>query len=146
MPKTKCRDGRLMLGACAVLALAACGQVRPAAPDANTSETQEPATTVIAWPAGFVVMGDGYPKPGDPCRRLGESALTINYLDDSAILVGCAGADADAAAKAVMKVTDGQILGSVNGVTLITIPQGDANVGMAPASASSRENKGSDEQ
>jgi ABC-type Na+ efflux pump permease subunit len=146
MLTAKHQDGRLMLGTLAVLALAACGQTRSAAPDSGTSETQQPATTVIVWPTGFVVMGDGYPKSGDPCRRLGESALTINYLDDSAILVGCAGADGDEAAKAVMKATGGQVLGSVNGVTLITIPQGDANVGMAPASASSRENKGSDKQ
>jgi hypothetical protein len=133
MPAAKYKDTCPMLGALAALALTACGQVPSAAPAARTSETQEPATTVIVWPAGFVVMGDGFPKSGDPCRRLGESALTIDYLDDSAILVGCAGADADEAAKAVAKATGGKIVGRANNVTLVTIPQGDANVGMADA-------------
>lgn len=143
MPVAKYNDARLMLGALAALALAACLQRPSAAPDAWTSETQEPATTVIVWPAGFVVIGDGYPKAGDPCRRLGESSLTVDYLDDSAILVGCAGADGDEAAKAVTKTTGGQLLGRVNGVALLTIPQGDANVGMAPANATPTDTKGS---
>jgi hypothetical protein len=115
----------------ALLAIAACGQAPPA--PADTSEPQQPVMQATVWPAGFVVMGDGYPNPGDPCRRLGESALTADYLDDSAILVGCAGAEGEAAAKALAAATGGQVLARVEGVTMITIPQGDANVGMTPA-------------
>jgi hypothetical protein len=116
----------------ALLAAAACGQGSPSSPAASTSEAEAPATTAIVWPAGFVVMGDGFPHAGDPCRRLGESPQTSNYLDDSAILVGCAGDDAEIAASAVAKANGGRILAHVDGVTLITIPQGDANVGMKP--------------
>jgi hypothetical protein len=104
----------------------------PAKPDSqqDTSEPQAPAETVFVWSSAFNVMGDGYPKPGDPCRRLGESAATVDYLDDSAVLIGCPGA-AEAAASAALVTAGGKVVGTADGVTMISIPQGDANAGMA---------------
>jgi hypothetical protein len=114
---------------CALL-LVSCSK---APPGADKSGPEAPATVATIWPASLNVMGDGFPKPGDPCRRIGESAATVNFLDDSAILVGCPGsASEDAAAAVVAK--GGRAVGSEQNITLLSISQGDANVGMPPAS------------
>jgi hypothetical protein len=56
--------------AAALLALAACDPV-------PTPSTDLP------------FFGPGYRAEGDQCRRVGESAVTNQYLDDAADLVGC---------------------------------------------------------
>jgi hypothetical protein len=123
------RDYTLALTSLAMLLLTACGQPRAA----DASEPEAPAAVVTIWPAGLDVLGDGYPQPGDPCRRLGESAATVNYLDDSAVLVGCPGGRRDSETAALVKATGGQVVGVVQNVTMVSIPQGDANVGMKAA-------------
>lgn len=123
------RDYFLALSGLAVLLLTACGQPRAA----DTSEPEALAAVATVWLAGLDVLGDGYPQPGDPCRRLGESAATANYLDDSAVLVGCPGDSRNSETAALVKATGGQVVGVVQNVTMISIPQGDANVGMKAA-------------
>ncbi len=106
--------------------VAGCGGGAP-----TGSETPAPAD--FAWPESLVVVGDGYPGPGAPCRRIGESAATVDFLDDSAALVGCPSADeADK--------LGGKVLATIDGVTLVSVPndraampgegdgQGDAKV------------------
>lgn len=112
------------------LPLISCGKVAPAEKPASTSEVETPATVATIWPSGLNVMGDGYPRRGDPCRRVGESAATVNYLDDSALLIGCPGASKDEPAAALTKATGGQVVGAVQNVTLISVPLGDANIGL----------------
>lgn len=85
------------------------------------SEIAEPAPEAFTWPASFKVMGLGYPSEGDKCRRLGESAAVINYLDDSAILVGCPGTRDSDAAIALISERSAKVVGEVDGVTLISI-------------------------
>jgi len=53
-------------------------------PEQPVQPEQRPAA-----PADFAVFGTGFPNPGDPCRRAGESAFTGQFLDDAADLVAC---------------------------------------------------------
>jgi len=106
----------LMAGAPA-LALAACSNAT------DSADTDAPVEELAVIPESLAPFGDGYPNPGDPCRRLGESAATSNYLDDSAILVGC---PSDASAEAL----GGEIVDNIEGVRLVSVAMGDANIGM----------------
>lgn len=91
------------------------------APAAADPAPAEPGATAFEWSSGFRVMGDGYPNPGDPCRRLGESELTGNYLDHTAWLIGCPGMPEEAAAASVV-AAGGRVVGQAEGVTLISVP------------------------
>jgi hypothetical protein len=119
----------LLLAGVGATLLVACSQTELAATEA--SATKEGGA--FEWPASLKVVGDGYPRPGAPCRRIGESAATIDFLDDSAALVGCP--SAEEAAK-----LGGKVLATIDGVTLVSVPidragmagdgdgQGDAKV------------------
>ena len=109
---------KAIVAGASALALVACGE--------STSEPEAeaaPAEELAVIPESLAPFGDGYPDAGDPCRRLGESAATSNYLDDSAMLIGC---PSEASAEAL----GGNIVGNVEGVRLVSVPTGDANAGM----------------
>lgn len=105
----------LLAGATA-LALSACGGGEADEPAVATEE-------MAAIPESLAPFGDGYPTAGAPCRQLGESAVTSNYLDDSALLIGCP-SDETAA------MLGGKVVGNVEGIRLVSVPMGDANAGM----------------
>jgi len=90
--------------------LAGCSSEAPTSPD-------EPGDTAATfeWPASLKVVGDGFPGTGAPCRRIGETAATVDFLDDSASLVGCPTA-ADA------EKLGGKMLTTIDGVTLVSVP------------------------
>ena len=108
---------RPVLAGASALALVACGET------AEMSEPEAPTEDVAVIPETFAPFGDGYPAAGDPCRRLGESVVTSNYLDDSATLVGC---PTEASAEAL----GGEIVDNIDGVRLVSVSMGDANAGM----------------
>ena len=99
------------------LALAGC---QPQSNQTATPVAEKAATPVAenappTWPASLPVFGDGFPQPGDPCRRVGESAQTVDFLDHTATLVGCLSAD-DAAK------LGGRTMATIQGVTLVSVP------------------------
>lgn len=106
-----------LLGSVAALILAACSQPEQTNPTAPIS-TAPPASAPFAWPATLRVVGDGYPAAGAPCRRIGETAATVDYLDDSADLVGCPASD-----QAAIAALGGKPLGQLDGVALISVPR-----------------------
>ena len=56
---------------------------------ADTSQPVQEAEAVTYPETTLPVFGDGYPNSGDVCRRFGESAETVEFLDHTRALVGC---------------------------------------------------------
>jgi hypothetical protein len=110
-----------MVSLALVLASSGCQQAPTPAPEPDAPAAAAaggPAT----WPASLPAFGDGFPNAGDPCRRVGESAATINFLDHTAALVGCLSAD-DAAK------LGGRVVATIDGVTLVSVPNATAAAG-----------------
>lgn len=130
------RAGGVSIVMAVAFATAACQQAPTPAPEPTQpapAPAAEPAPAAAAdatpaagaWPASLPAFGDGFPNPGDPCRRVGESAATANFLDHTASLVGCLSAT-DAAA------LGGRVVATVDGVTLVSVPNAASG---APAEA-----------
>jgi len=112
-----------LLSLAVALAVAGCQKpAETAAPAADAAPAAPAAAAPASWPASLVVVGDGFPNAGDACRKIGESEATVNFLDDSATLAGCLSAD-DAAK------LGGKVVGTVDGVTLVSVPDGSGTPG-----------------
>lgn len=78
------------------------------------------------WPVSLRPFGAGYPKPGDPCRRVGESQVTAEYLDDAALLIGCPGTRSSAVVKRFVAANGGSVVAVVDEFALISVPRAKA--------------------
>lgn len=102
------------LGACS---LAACSGTE----DAGSADHDTSAQAAFVWPAALAPFGGGYPEEGSACSRLGESAAVSDYLDHTAILVGCPGGATGDAALALMREEGARLVAEVEGVALLSI-------------------------
>lgn len=87
--------------------------------------------SLLTWPASLAPVGDGYPRAGDLCRRLGESPATSAYLDHTATLVGCPGVSDSASALAIVRDRGGRVVGVADGVTMISVPNEGGTIAAA---------------
>ena len=102
--------GWVLLPALALLAACSGGEDPPV----DDSEPDVAAEEIAIIGDNLAPMGEGYPEAGDPCRQLGESDATRDYLDDSALLVGCpTQASADA--------LGGEVVATIDGVRLVSV-------------------------
>jgi hypothetical protein len=76
----------------------------------------------IEWPMSLKPIGDGFPKSGDPCRQVGETAATAPFLDDSATLVACPGKRSSLPVRKLTAATGGRVVGDADGFALISVP------------------------
>lgn len=90
----------------------------PAPPDRADADVDGDG---FAWPASVGAFGGGYPMDRDPCRKLGETPVTGDYLDHTRDLVGCPGGPDSAVARALV-AGGGRVVGQHDGVTMISIP------------------------
>ena len=112
----------LAIGAIA-LSLGACAREPDdtATDDAPLDIAATPDANDVAWPDGLVIV-DAFPSPGDPCRQLGESDATREYLDHTSTVVGCPGGASDEAAQGLVDSSGAIVVKEMGDVTILAVP------------------------
>lgn len=103
---------RLLFPAVLLLPLAACDPWGAPDPVAAPSYSPPEASGLVALRA--------FPGPQDVCRVMGENALTADYLDDSATLIGCP--EAEAGAIADRRAAGARVVGAAGDWVLLSVP------------------------
>ena len=97
------------------LLLAACDKSEASSEPPSELEETTAALAPGQFPASLAAFGKGYPQDGDPCRKLGDSDTTANWIDDSSVLVGCPTREsADGLGASIVDTVDGFFLVSVS--------------------------------
>lgn len=112
---------RLGTAVATILLATGCSSNSAANEMSNQGSDAPSANQSMTWPASLRIIGDGYPRSGDPCRVVGESEATVNYLDDSATLAACQTSEQASA-------LGGKVVATVAGITLVSVPKRAAAV------------------
>jgi hypothetical protein len=81
--------------------------------------TEPPVEIAISEPDPDLVFVRGYRSPSDECQLVGESAFTIEFLDDASDLVACP--TGSSAMESLMAETGAQIITQTNSFTFFTL-------------------------
>lgn len=87
---------------------------------ALTGCVEAPPEVAISEPDLELVFVRGYRGAADECQLVGETAFTIDFLDDSADLVACP--TGSAAKESLMLETGATMVTQANSFTLFSIP------------------------
>ena len=89
---------------------------------AMTTACSEPNSVVgVSEPDPELVFVRGYRSADDDCKLTGESAFTVDFLDDAADLVTCS--TGDPAAESLVSETSATIVTQTNSYTLYSVPR-----------------------
>jgi hypothetical protein len=81
---------------------------------------EAPGEIAISEPDPNLVFVRGYRSPSDECQLVGETAFTVDFLDDAADLVACS---TDSSAMEILTAETGaQTITQTNSFTLFNIP------------------------
>jgi hypothetical protein len=81
---------------------------------------ETPVEVAVSEPDPDLVFVRGYRTPSDECQLVGESAFTVDFLDDAANLVACP--TGSYAMQTLMAETGSRIVTQTNSFTLFSLP------------------------
>ena len=78
-----------------------------------------PVEVAVSEPDPDLIFVRGYRSPSDACQLVGESAFTIDFLDDASNLVACP--TGSSAMETLMAETGAQIVTQTNSFTFFSL-------------------------
>jgi hypothetical protein len=81
---------------------------------------ETPVEVAVSEPDPDLVFVRGYRNPSDECQLVGESAFTVDFLDDAANLVACP--TGSYAMQTLMAETGSRIVTQTNSFTFFSLP------------------------
>lgn len=81
---------------------------------------ETPVEVAVSEPDPDLVFVRGYRSPSDECQIVGESAFTVDFLDDAADLVACP--TGSSAMQTLMAEMGSQIITQTNSFSFFSLP------------------------